>query len=310
LTTTPADGEDGEDGTFHRILTSDGLPLATWHLPPFFSGAAVQKQTAATPRTQIELLFAHATGFCGACWRPVRSGLGDFASTIFDFRGHGSSHSDRDLRSWWEMAQDVLAVTGRMSSAGEEPPALVGIGHSMGGAAVVMAELLNPGSFAAFVLVEPIIYGPPHTRDPNHPLVSLALKRRDRFESRAAVRAAYGEKPPFSAWHPDALDGYVSGGFVEEGEVARLACRPRSEAEVFTAAGIHAAWERLSEVSVPTTILYGADTETYLPGHAETLAGRFQDASALAVEQTGHFLPMERPEVVVRAVLDRVARLN
>lgn len=310
MTTTPADGSVGPDGTFHRIVTSDGLPLATWHLPAVLSGAEGQKQTQTRTRTRIELLFAHATGFCGACWRPVRSGLGGFPSTIFDFRGHGSSHSDRDRRSWWEMAQDVLAVADRISTGSEDAPALVGIGHSMGGAALVMAELLNPGTFSAFVLVEPIIYGPPFVRDPNHPLVGLALKRRDTFDSSDAVRAAYGEKLPFSAWHPDALDGYVSGGFVEEGQAARLACRPRSEAEVFTAAGIHSAWERLSEVSVPTTILYGADTDTYQPGHAETLATRFQDASALAVEGTGHFLPMERPEVVVRAVLDQVAALS
>lgn len=307
MTTTPA---DGTDGTFRRILTSDGLPLATWHLPPFLSGGEVQKRTETTTRTHVELVFAHATGFCGACWRPVRSGLGDFASTIFDFRGHGSSRSDRDLRSWWEMAQDVLAVTDQMSAASQQPPALVGIGHSMGGAAVVMAELLNPGTFDAFVLVEPIIYGPPYVRDPIHPLVGLALKRRDTFESRDAVRNSYAEKLPFSAWHPAALDGYVSGGFLDDGQVTRLACRPRSEAEVFTAAGIHAAWERLSEVSVPTTILYGADTDTYLPGHAEALARRFQDASVLAVENTGHFLAMERPEVVVRAVFDQVAALS
>jgi len=307
LTTTPA---EGPDGTFAQVITSDGLPLATWRLPPFLSGAALQKHTETTTRTHVELLFAHATGFCGACWRPVRSGLGVFASSIFDFRGHGSSHSDRDRRSWWEMAQDVLAVAGRISAANQDPPALVGIGHSMGGAAVVMAELLNPGTFAAFVLVEPIIYGPPYVRDPNHPLVGLALKRRDTFESRDAVRAAYGEKPPFSTWHPAALDGYVSGGFVDQGQAMRLACRPHSEAEVFTAAGIHAAWERLSEVNVPTTILYGADTDTYQPGHGEALAGRFQHASALPVEGTGHFLPMERPEVVVRAVFDQVASLS
>jgi pimeloyl-ACP methyl ester carboxylesterase len=306
LTTTPA---DGEDGSFHRILTSDGLPLATWRLP-VFSGAAVQEQTETTTKARTELVFAHATGFCGACWRPVRSGLGEFASTIFDFRGHGSSYSNRHVRSWWEMAQDVLAVAGGISTVGGEAPALVGIGHSMGGASLVMAELLNPGTFAAFVLVEPIVYGPPYVRDPSHPLVGLALKRRETFESRVAVRAAYGQKPPFSAWHPEALDGYVAGGFVDDGVLTRLACRPRSEAEVFTAAGIHAAWERLSEVSVPTTILYGTDTDTYAPGHAETLADRFQDASVLGIDGTGHFLPMERPHIVVDAVRDQVAALS
>lgn len=173
-----------------------------------------------------------------------------------------------------------------------------------------MAELLSPGSFDAFVLIEPIIFGPPYARDPDHPLVGLALRRRDTFESRDAVFASYAAKPPFAAWDRAALNGYVEGGFVDEDGVTRIACRPTSEAEVFTAAGAHAAWDRLSEVSSPTTILYGAHTDTYPPGQAETLAARFGNATAQAIEDTGHFLPMERPDVVVAAVRERIAGLS
>jgi pimeloyl-ACP methyl ester carboxylesterase len=200
LTTTPA---DGEDGSFHRILTSDGLPLATWRLP-VLSGAAVQEQTETTTKARTELVFAHATGFCGACWRPVRSGLGEFASTIFDFRGHGSSYSNRDVRSWWEMAQDVLAVAGGISTVGGEAPALVGIGHSMGGASLVMAELLNPGTFAAFVLVEPIVYGSAvHPRPESSP-------RRSGPETTRDLRVAH-RRP--SCLRPEAaIFGMASGG--------------------------------------------------------------------------------------------------
>jgi pimeloyl-ACP methyl ester carboxylesterase len=180
----------------------------------------------------------------------------------------------------------------------------------MGGASLVMAELLAPGSFDALVLIEPIIFGPPFVRDPGHPLVGLALRRRAAFESRDAILAAYSSKPPFAAWDRTALEGYVDGGFVEADGVTQLACRPTAEAEVFAAAGAHATWERLSEVSTPTTILYGADTDTYLPGHAQALADRFGDATATAVEDTGHFLPMERPQVVVAAVRERIDGLS
>lgn len=180
----------------------------------------------------------------------------------------------------------------------------------MGGASLVMAELLSPGSFDALVLIEPIIFGPPFARDPDHPLVGLALRRRDTFESRDAVLGSYASKLPFAAWDRAALEGYVDGGFVEVDGATRLACRPTSEAEVFTAAGAHAAWGRLSEVSPPTTILFGADTDTYPPGHAETLAARFVNATAVAVEDTGHFLPMERPHVVAAAVRGLIAGLS
>lgn len=294
MTTTPADAGPP--------LTPDGSPFTThaadgFGVFGFFSGAGFQKQHPTQSRTRSHLVFAHATGFCGAVWHPVRKLLADHDSTTFDFRGHGSSTSTRTVRSWWEMASDVLAVTSHA-----DHDRVIGIGHSMGGASLVMAELLNPGTFAAVVLIEPIIFGGPYRRDPDHPLVALALRRRDRFESRAAVLDSYASKPPFATWHPDALAGYVDGGFVEDGDSVRLRCAPRAEAEVFTAASAHAAWERLGEVTTPARILYGADTDTYSAGHGEALAARMVRAEAAAVPGTGHFLPMERPDVVADAV--------
>lgn len=249
-------------------------------------------------------MFAHATGFCGKVWRPVRAQLAQFASTIWDFRGHGHSVSARERRSWWEMADDVLAVRESLSHTSGDTR-VVGVGHSMGGAALVMAELLEPRSFDALVLVEPILFGPPYRPAHDHPLVGLALRRRAVFESRDAVESSYSAKPPFETWDPEALSGYVDGGFIEsEGEV-RLACRPTSEAEVFAASAVHAAWERLEAITIPVTILYGADTDTFEPGHAEAMALRFRNAIVESVPGTGHFLPMERPELIATAVRDR-----
>lgn len=243
-------------------------------------------------------MFAHATGFCSGVWRPVRAGLSDLDSTAVDFRGHGASRSHHVRRSWWDMALDVVAVVGGLPQRDRT----IGVGHSMGGAALVMAELRSPGTFDALVLVEPIIFGGPYRRDPEHPLVRLALRRRDTFESRAAVVDGYSSKPPFDSWHPDALAGYVERGFVETDDGVTLACRREQEAEVFTAAGIHAAWERLGEITVPVSILAGGDTDTYAPGFAEQLAGRFRMADSRWVESTGHFLPMERPDIVIEAI--------
>lgn len=246
-------------------------------------------------------MYAHATGFCGAVWRPVRGALADFASTTWDFRGHGRSFSVRDRRSWWEMADDVVTVRGSLSEPAAETR-VVGVGHSMGGAALVMAELAVPGRFDAMVLVEPILFGPPYLPARDHPLVDMALRRRPAFESRDAVRASYASKAPFATWHPDALEGYLDGGFVEDAGGVRLACRPTAEAEVFAASAVHGAWERLDEITIPVTILYGTETDTFDPGHGEVLARRFAQAVAEAVPAAGHFLPMERPDRVAAAV--------
>ncbi|MEX1004757.1 MAG: alpha/beta hydrolase [Acidimicrobiia bacterium] len=251
------------------------------------------------------MLFAHATGFCGKVWRPVRARLPEFSSTIWDFRGHGRSVASRERRSWWEMADDVLAIHATVTR-GPGATRVVGAGHSMGGAALVMAELVNPGSFDALVLIEPILFGPPYLPANDHPLVSLALRRRAVFESRAGVEASYSSKPPFAAWDVDALAGYLDGGFIEDHGQVRLACQPTAEAAVFAASAVHAAWERIGEITIPVTILYGADTDTFEAGHAEVMGQRFANAVVESVPDTGHFLPMERPDVVAAAVRNRV----
>lgn len=290
------------DGT--RLVThaADGFPVVSWRV---LSEPAPQKSRDSRGKTRLPLVLAHATGFCAGVWRPVRALLDDHDSTALDFRGHGRSSSNRTVRSWWEMALDVLAVA---PHAGPEAP--IGVGHSMGGASLIMAELLEPGTFAGLVLIEPIVFPGPYRRDPHHPLVSLALRRRERFDSPVAVQDSYGAKPPFASWHPDALAGYVEGGFVEDDGGVRLACPPRSEAEVFTAASAHAAWERLDEVNVPTAVLYGEETDTYQPGHGEALAARMAQATARGIPGTGHFLPMERPDVVAHTVREIERRLS
>lgn len=78
-----------------------------------------------------------------------------------------------------------------------------------------------------------------------------------------------------------------------------------AEAEIFAASAVHVAWDRLGDITVPVTILYGAETDTYEPGHAEMMARRFKNARVESVPGTGHFLPMERPELVATAARER-----
>jgi pimeloyl-ACP methyl ester carboxylesterase len=92
-------------------------------------------------------LLCHATGFHGAVWEPLSADLGDgFERWAVDFRGHGASvvPPDHPL-PWDDVAGDVLAVVDDLGlPAGD----VLGVGHSMGGAALLLAEQANPGLFA------------------------------------------------------------------------------------------------------------------------------------------------------------------
>ena len=111
------------------------------------------------------LAFAHAAGFCRGTWAPVIEDLHYDGSTVaWDHRAHGGSAVPSLPIDWWDTARDTLAVL-----ADSRPP-IVGVGHSLGAASLLMAEILSPGTFAAIVAIEPIVFPPPYGPNDDHPL--------------------------------------------------------------------------------------------------------------------------------------------
>jgi pimeloyl-ACP methyl ester carboxylesterase len=242
----------------------------------------------------MQICFAHATGFCGAVWRPVVAALGEVHSTQrWDFPGHGSGPSLQHPVDWWDFGRFALT---------QVEPGAVGVGHSMGGAALAMAEALRPGTFAALLLIEPVIPPPPY-RARQHPLADLALKRRRSFPSREEAAENFSRKPPFAAWHREALAGYLEEGLHSQGEEMVLACAPEDEAAIYRAASAHGVWDRLGEIEPPTLILASDDRSDQQPGgFARQIAARMPRAGFEVVAGASHFLPMERPDLVAKRV--------
>jgi pimeloyl-ACP methyl ester carboxylesterase len=243
--------------------------------------------------------FSHATSFCGAVWDPIADQI-DGQHLIWDQIGHGHSAPISHPFDWWDFGADVAT---RIASV--DGP-LVGVGHSMGGAALVMAELLAPGSFDCLVLIEPILLPPPFAaRDTK--VARSAEKRRATFPSLAEARSHLRAKPPFSSWEERAFEGYLRDGFrpTGHGSEVRLSCRPEDEAEIYRTAFAHGAWSRLGEIRVPTLVMAGALSDTHDEAFIRQLSSRFPSAGFEIVADVGHFLPMELPDLVA----ERVRRL-
>ena len=269
------------------VASADGTSLATYDL-----GGEGQ-----------DLLFVHATGFCAGVWTPIMAQLGG-RQVALDVRGHGRSAVPEAGMAWEGTAQDVLAT---VDAHGLHD--VVGIGHSMGGASLVLAEQARPGTFRSLWIFEPIIF-PPMPGEPSegdNPLVAGARRRRDTFPSAEAAYTNFASKPPFDALDPGALAGYVRYGFdtLADGSVT-LRCRPEVEAQTYAMGPRHDAWAHLGEVACPVTVLRGdaedAGAATLAPLIVEALAaGQLEDHPEL-----GHFGPLEAPgrcaESIQRAV--------
>lgn len=242
----------------------------------------------------MSVYYAHATGFCGAVWRPVINQLPEVDSVAWDFAGHGSGPSVDLPIDWKVFGEQVLDETA---------PGGIGVGHSMGAAALLMAQLADPNRFRFLLLIEPVVFPGPHDRL-DHPLAVITAKRKKTFESRAKALENFTSRDAFSNWHPDAMTGYVECGLSGEGPV-QLACAPEVEADIYRASNAHDTYERLGDIEIPVLVMAGVDSDTITPDYARQQAAQMQRAGLEIVPDAGHFLPMEKPELIA----DRVRRL-
>jgi pimeloyl-ACP methyl ester carboxylesterase len=242
------------------------------------------------------VLAAHATGFCKELWEPVvRRAERPRQVVALDQRGHGGSGSAPGTCDWWDLGRDLLVVVDHL---GAERP--VGLGHSSGGAALVMAELLRPGTFSALLLVEPIIFPPPYFRAVENPMSAAALRRRRAFSTPEAARDAFRARAAFRHWTDEALDIYVAHGLGRRDGAWVLKCLPEVEAEFYRGATAHGAWERLGEVACPVLLVAGAHSDSHPEAFSQAMRHRFAGARLEVVEGAGHFVPMEQPGALAR----------
>ena len=241
-----------------------------------------------------DLLFVHATGFCGGVWAPLAEHLTGLHRAALDVRGHGRSSVPTGAMSWAGTGDDVLVT---VDALGLVRP--IGVGHSLGGASLLMAELSRPGTFGRLWLFEPIVF--PTTpvpaasaADGPNPMAEAARRRRPDFPSRRAAIEHYAVKAPLNELDPASLAAYVRYGFDERSDgTVTLRCRPEVEAATFEMGAEHRTWDRLGGVRCPVTIVRGrADgfgPATLAPGIVERLPrGRLEDHPDL-----GHFGPLQ-----------------
>ncbi len=265
------------------------------------SGGGVEIATAAWEQGEDGplLVLVHATGFCKELAAPVVEELSRrlpaFRAVSLDQRAHGDSTASPPPYDWWDVGRDVLAVVGDRRGA-------VGIGHSSGGAVLLLAELLAPGTFRSLVLVEPIVFPPPYGSFPDNPLSVAARKRTASFADRRAARRRWQDRAPFATWDRRALDAYLEGGLVWRDGAWVLKCAPEAEAAFYVGAMLHEGWERLGEIVPPVLLVAGEHSPTHSAAFLRTMAGRMPSASFVIVPDTSHFVWMERPDLVAAEI--------
>lgn len=249
------------------------------------------------------LLLSHATGFHGYCYLPIADHLSDeCTSYALDYRGHGDTARPPDWTvDWARYGDDALAAALAIAPDG----GLVGFGHSMGGAGLLMAAHREPGLFDALIVFEPIVFPPRPADAPAADAPSLSVgarKRRATFASFDEALANYASKPPMMAFDPDVLRLYVAHGFRPSPEGVRLKCDPEHEARTFDAGGSHDTFSLLGEITTPVTVLAGALTDGAPAMIAPQVADGLVDATLIQRDDWNHFTPFVDPAAMAAAI--------
>jgi pimeloyl-ACP methyl ester carboxylesterase len=233
-------------------------------------------------------------------WLPVVRGLRDrFHCYGWDARGHGGSGTPTSGDYDWRRSGDDARAVSR--AFGLTRP--LGAGHSAGAAALLLAEADRPGSWGALWLYEPVVPDWSAMNGQN-PLVAGALRRRDRFPSRADARRRLAAKPPFDTFTAEAVDLYVAYGLVDDPDGGvTLACRREDEARTYEGAVAADPRRRLPEVRIESHVAAGTGrSDARPPALSEATAllprGRFVPLDGLS-----HFGPFEDPAAIAASIV-------
>ena len=264
------------------------------------------------------LHFAHANGYPPKTYTPF---LEHFAS---DYRVVASSlrplwpgADPEEFSNWSVLGNDLLEfleMAKRETSPGQSQ--IIGVGHSVGAAATLIAALERPELFQALVLVEPVIFLPWMSfvwrlvtklglQYRFHPLIKGALKRRDRFPSREAMYENYRSKSIFNRISDRGLHEYVNAlARVEPNGEVTLTYSPAWEARIYATAGLYDphTWRLVPKLNIPTLLVQGAHTDTFRDSTAQRLLKFLPRAELQVIPEAGHLAPLEAPENVFRVI--------
>ena len=253
------------------------------------------------------LVFTRATGMCARVYSELLEPLADrFRIIAYDARGHGRTELEAtpgQIPTDWKLyRQDLFHL---IQALGGGPVRLAG--HSFGATVSFETAADHPGLATSACLIDPpfIPFAQAASyraardagRQPENHMATQAERRRDHFPSRAAVRTGYRNRGVFAGWPDRALDDYLDGGLLPDGDGVRLACTPGWEATSFR--GVTATFEdSLARADFPFTFLAAGENSTVPPEEEALVQARKPVAIVRRFPGTGHFLPVTHPDLV------------
>jgi pimeloyl-ACP methyl ester carboxylesterase len=242
------------------------------------------------------IVILHATGFLGRIYRLLAERLRAIGHVYsYDQRGHGdSSTASGGEYSWDSTMRDLEEFISAMGWSGVRA-----VGHSAGATAIGSLASERPDLISRAVLAEPVIFESPDAPELGwrNPFIERTLKRRRIFDSVEAMYSNFENKPPYNTWRKDILRDYCEFGTRPTSDGKReLKCAPEVEAKFYETARDFDGLGRILRCRSPLLVMFGARGDSLGASLSGKVAEQLKNGRVIDVADTGHFMPMEKPE--------------
>jgi pimeloyl-ACP methyl ester carboxylesterase len=265
------------------------------------------------------LHFLHANGYPPECYKPLLEHLQkQYRVFGMKLRPLWDDANMDELNDWHPLSDDLLRF---LSDC--EPGPVIGVGHSIGGIVTLRAALRDPKRFRALVLLDPVLFAPSFLAmwnfirviglgERTHPFISTAKKRRREFDDPETIFRSYRAKPIFRYMSDESLRAYAAGIAKPKADGGcELAYTPEWEAHIYlTGLRDFDLWRDFPKLEVPTLILRGAETDTFLEKAARLVKRKNPKIQIQTLEKATHILPLERPQEAAEKINDFVRNIK
>ncbi|MBP6210440.1 MAG: alpha/beta hydrolase [Anaerolineales bacterium] len=264
------------------------------------------------------LHFLHANGYPPACYKTLFDLL-TARHHVFGMklRPLWNDSKIEDITDWHPFSDDLL----RFLSMGWESP-VIGVGHSIGGIVTLRAAMREPNKFRAVILLDPVLFPVSRLIAWNiiraaglgtkvHPLIAGAQRRRRTFNDLDTVFRSYRSRDVFRYLNDESLRHYIEGiTKPRDGGGFELVFSPEWEAHIYlTGLRDFDLWKQLPKLKVPTLIIRGAETDTFLARTGDLVKKKNPNIQVVSLERSTHLVPLERPQEVfdlIQSFLEKV----
>jgi len=252
------------------------------------------------------LHIAIANGFPPETYTPMlRSLMENYRTICFPPRAlWGDQTPPIDFQTWDSIADDLLS-----GFHAHNMQDIVAVGHSLGAIASLLAVIKDPARFKALILLDPTILMPnildmiKQAWEQNvidqMPLVQGAKRRRRVFDSKDDAFERFRSKRLFEQWSDETLHLYVDYGTQPQldGDGVELTWSAEWEAFYFSTVQ-QTIWDELPQLDglVPTLILRGGTSDTFMPEAVEQVKTLIPSATYHEIEGHGHLFAQSAPQ--------------